>query len=70
MGNLDYVTCYMQEVMKNDPENLEELKKVYIGMREQEKRPGYYGRFDTYQDMLNYYKADDHDDMISKIYNY
>lgn len=69
MGNLDYVVEFMKEVMKNDPDYLEDLRKVYIRKKEQEKQPGYYGKFESYQDMLNHYKVDNYDDMIRQIYN-
>lgn len=69
MGNLDYVKDHMSEIMKDNSEYLRRLEKSYFEKKEQEKQPGYYGDFETYQDKLDYYKADNNDKMFRKIYD-
>lgn len=68
IGNLGYVTNNMLEIMKDNPEYLKTLDKAYLEKKEREKQDGYYGDFKTYQDRLDHYKADNHDDMLCKMY--
>jgi hypothetical protein len=69
MGNLDYVTNHMREIMKDNTEYLRRLDKAYLEKKELEKQNGYYGDFKTHQEKLNHYEADNHDDMLRKMYN-
>jgi len=68
IGNLDYVMDHMKEVMKNNPEYLKSLEEAYIQKKKKEKVPGYYGKFETYQDLLDYYQVNNYDDMLHKMY--
>jgi hypothetical protein len=69
MGNLDYVISHMQEIQKDNPTYLANLAKAYSKRKEDEQKPGYYGRFENYQEMLNHYGASDYDDMSRKRFN-
>ena len=69
MGNLEYVTNLIREIMKDDPEYLTVLDKMYIGRKKQEKQAEYCGDFKTLKENFDYYKVDNYDDMIHKIYD-
>ena len=67
MGNLDYVVEHMREIKKDDLKYLEGMEKAYLRRKEEEKKPGYYGKeYETYQNMLDHYGAKDYDDMLRK----
>jgi len=69
MGNLDYVMEHMREIMKDNKIYLERMEEYYLEKKEREKEPGYYGQFETLQDKLDYYKANNHDEMIQTMFN-
>lgn len=69
IGNLDYVINHMKQVMKNEQKYLNDIQNIYIEKKEQEKQKGYYGKFENYHDMLNYYKVDNYDDLLREMYN-
>lgn len=66
MGNITYVMEHMREIKKDDPYYLEKLEEAYIERKIDEQKPGYYGDFKTYQDMLDHFGAVDYDDMSRK----
>lgn len=67
MGNLDYVYNHMK-IIKKDPFYLGKLEEAYAEKKQQEQQPGYYGKFNTYQDMLAHYNADTYDEFIYNQY--
>ena len=66
MGNLDYVMKEMRIIKKDDPYYLEKLELAYLEKKEREQEPGYYGDFENYQQMLDYFDGGDYDDMSRK----
>ena len=68
-GNLDYVTTHMRESMKDNFEYLTVLNKMYIERKKQEKQSESREDFKTLKDRFDYYKVDNYDDMLSKIYD-
>ena len=68
-GNLDYVTNCIREIMKDNREYLTVLDKMYLERKKQEKQSESYGDFKTLKDNLDYYKVDNYDDMLCKIYD-
>ena len=69
MGNLDYVVEHMREIMKDKPRYLENLEQAFLERKKAEQSPSYYGDFNNYQEMLDFYDAVDYDDMSRKIFN-
>lgn len=66
MGNLEYVMKHMREIKKKSSTYIRELEATYLKRKEEEKKPDYYGDFKSYQDLLNYFKAKDYDDILRK----
>lgn len=66
MGNLDYVMEHMREIKKSDPYYIETLEDAFLERKETERKPGYYGDFKTYKEMLDSYGAVDYDNIVRK----
>ena len=69
MGNLDYVMHHMKEFQKDNKEYLKILDEAYHERKKSEQEPGFHGKYNTFQDILDHHKATDHDDMCRKIFN-
>lgn len=67
LGNIDYVYEKLKELKKDD---LNYLKKLEKDFQEIKQRPWSNPYFKSYQEMLDYYKVKNYDDMIRKIKNY
>ena len=69
IGNLDYVTTHMRKIMKDNIEYLTVLNKMYIERKKQEKQSESREDFKTLKDNFDYYKVNNYDDMLRKIYD-
>jgi hypothetical protein len=66
LGNLDYVYDHMKIIKKDDVFYLGKLEGAYLKKKRQQ--PGYYGKLNTYQDMLAHYNANTYDEFIYNRY--
>ena len=69
VGNLDYVTNHMREMMINNPEYLKILNEVYLEKKKRQRLEEYYFELKTQQETFADYKVDNYDDILHKIYD-
>jgi hypothetical protein len=69
MGNLDYVVNEMIKVKKEDQYYLDNMNDEYKKRKDNEQVPGYYGKFKSLLEVLDYYEVTTYDEMSYKKYH-